>query len=90
MRQKFKSFFKMSKIKGKKRKRIMSGGLAWKLVFGQAAYIFNSKSPVVQEKVILNQEEESKTSNYDYHSNKQQNKDKKKKKKRKHLAMGLI
>ena len=49
----------------KKRKILMSVGLSWKLVFGQAGvsyaqpYIFNSKSRVVQEKVILNQPHEA-------------------------------
>ena len=43
----------------------MSVGLSWKLIFGQAGvgyaqpYIFNSKSRVVQEKVILNQPHEA-------------------------------
>ena len=67
MRQKIKSFFKKCKIKGKKRKIIISGRLACKLVFGQAEvvsaqpYIFNSKSPVVQEKVTLNQNQQNQT-----------------------------
>ena len=53
MMQKFKNFLK----KLKKRKILMSVGLSWKLVFGQAdvgyaqSYIFNSKSRVVQEKI---------------------------------------
>jgi hypothetical protein len=74
MRQKFKDFLK--KLKSKKREILMSGGLAWKLVFGQAnvvsaqQYIFNSKSPVVQEKVILNQEEESNSFDASYNSGK--------------------
>ena len=60
MRQKFKNFLK--KLKGKKRKILMSGALYWKLVFGQAnvvsaqPYIFNDKSPVVQERLLSDQE----------------------------------
>ena len=61
MMQKFKNFLK----KLKTRKILMSVGLSWKLVFGQAGvgyaqpYIFNYKSRVVQEKVILNQPHEA-------------------------------
>lgn len=72
MRQKFKPFFK--KWKGKKRKIIICGVLAWKLVFGQAAvisaqpYILNSKSSVVQEKIILDEERDSNSFDASYNS----------------------
>ena len=67
--KKFKNFRK----KLKTRKILMSVGLSWKLVFGQAGvgyaqpYIFNYKSRVVQEKVILNQPHEALKSTLEIH-----------------------